>query len=183
MSEFTDYVEVSGDLTRKTVGSNISDSFTARGIVKKELIDNETGKVIKTLEDHNLIVKVGRTALINMLAGNKTDSISKMAIGKGGTADLTTNAFNPVAPTDGDTALLDKIIAVNITSKSVSTEGTNPKVTFVALFDCTDVDSLVNECGLYFTDGSTIFARHTFDTVSLKANSGFSLQVSWTVEF
>lgn len=183
MNSFTDHVAINGDTTRKLTEAGVFDSFSGKGFVKKELVDKATGKVVKTLEDHNLIVKMGRTTLINMLAGNKTESVSKMAVGRGGTADLTTNAFNPVAPTDGDTALAEKVRMENITTKSVETSGTNPKVTFVALFDCADVDSLVNECGLFFTDGTTLFARHTFDTVSLKSTSGFSLQISWTIEF
>lgn len=161
----------------------IVDHFEGRGSVKKVLIDNRTGKIVKEFEDHNLIVKTGRSTLIKMLAGDINTSVTKMAVGKGGTADLGANAFNPIAPADGDSALTAKVTTVNISTKNVDLAGTNPKVTFVALFDCAEVNSLVNECGLFFTDGTTMFARHTFDTVSLKASSNFSLQISWTIEF
>ena len=163
--------------------NSILDHFEGRGTVRKVLIDNRTGEVIKDFGDHNLIVKTGRTALIKMLAGELTTSITKMAIGKGGTADLGANAFNPIDPVDGDSALAQKVAIVDISSKNVDVSNTNPRVTFVALFDCAVVNSLVNECGLFFTDGTTMFARHTFDTVSLKTSSNFSLQVSWTIEF
>lgn len=167
----------------KGMGRNILDSFKGKGSVKKVLIDNRTGEVVKEFEEHNLIVKIGRSALINIIAGEWTGSIQKMSIGRGGTEDLGANAFNPIPPVDGDSSLADKVAMVDITNHVVDTFSTNPKVTFVALFDCTDVDSLVNEVGLLFQDGTTMFARHTFDTVSLRASSNFSLQVSWTIEF
>ena len=163
--------------------NSVIDHFEGRGSVKKVLIDNATGKVVKEFEDHNLIVKTGRTALIRMLAGELNTSVTKMAIGSGGTADLGENAFNPISPADGDSALTTKVATVNISTKNVDASNTNPKVTFVALFDCAEVNSLVNECGLFFTDGTTMFARHTFDTVSLKTSSNVSLQISWTIEF
>lgn len=163
--------------------NSIVDHFEGRGTVKKVLIDNRTGEVVKEFADHNLIVKTGRSALIRMLAGELTDHITKMGIGRGGTADLGENAFNPIAPADGDTALTTKVSDVAIATTTVDLSNTNPRVTFVALFDCSVVNSLVNECGLFFTDGTTMFARHTFDTVSLKASSNFSLQISWTIEF
>ena len=163
--------------------NSILDHFEGRGMVKKVLIDNRTGEVVKEFAEHNLIVKTGRSALIKMLAGELTTSVTKMAIGKGGTADLGANAFNPIAPEDGNAELSSKVATVEISSRNVDLSNTNPRVTFVALFDCAEVDSLVNECGLFFTDGSTMFARHTFDTVSLKASSNFSLQISWTIEF
>lgn len=163
--------------------NTIFDSFTGRGMVKKELIDKTTGKVVQTLEDHNLIVKTGRSAMIKILAGEMTSSVTKMAVGSGGTADLTTNAFNPVAPEDGNTDLKTKKHTVNVSSKQTDTSQTNPRVTFVALFDCNDVNSLVNECGLFFADNTTMFARHTFDTVSLKSTSNFTLQITWVIEF
>lgn len=162
---------------------NLLDSFKGKGTVKKVLIDNKTGEIVKEFEEHNLIVKMGRSALINIIAGELTDSIRKMSIGSGGTEDLGANAFNPIAPVDGDTGLYNKVAMVDITSNTVDTAATNPKVTFVALFDCSEVDSLVNEVGLLFGDETTMFARHTFDTVSLRSTSNFSLQVSWTIEF
>lgn len=163
--------------------NSLVDHFEGRGHVKKVLIDNSTGEVIKEFEDHNLIVKTGRSTLIKMLAGEMSTSVTKMAVGSGGTPDLGANAFNPTAPVDGDSALKTKVTMVDISTKSVDISQTNPKVTFVALFDCAVVNSLVNECGLFFVDGTTMFARHTFDTVSLKNTSNFSLQISWTIEF
>lgn len=160
------------------------DHIEGRGTVSKKLIDKRTGEIVKEFTDHNLIVKTGRNTLIKMIAGKETTSVNQMAIGKRGTPDLGANAFSPQDPQEGDTKLGEQVAINQVTSREVDiTSGTNPKVTFVALFDCKHVDSLINECGLFFQDGKTMFARHTFDTVSLKNTSNFSLQISWTIEF
>lgn len=163
--------------------NELFDSFTGKGTVTKKLIDKSTGKVVEESTDHNLIVKAGRSAMINMLAGELQSSVKKMAVGCKGTADLGVNAFTPIKPEDGDTALKEQKGMVEVASRKPRLTETNPQVTFVALFDCATVDSLVNECGLFFEDGQTMFARHTFDTVSLKSTSNFSLEISWTIEF
>lgn len=163
--------------------NSILDHIEGRGTVCKKLIDKRTGEVVKEFTDHNLIVKTGRNTLIRMIAGEINTSVTKMAVGNGGTADLGENAFNPLAPQDGDRTLTNQKAIASLISRDTDLVGTNPKVAFVGLFDCADVDSLINECGLFFADGVTMFARHTFDTVSLKASSNFSLQITWTIEF
>ncbi|MCX8074111.1 MAG: hypothetical protein N2749_00805 [Clostridia bacterium] len=170
---------------------NIKDSFNAKGNVVINVIDKSTGEVVEKIENHNLIVKVGRQELIKLLIGQsnlvpgQTTKITKMGIGKGGVANLSTSPFTPVAPVDGDTGLYTPITnGVNdLTSTVTDLNATNPKVTFTALFDCSVVKSLVNECVLLFNDATTIFARYTFKTVSLEQDSNFSLQISWTIEF
>lgn len=170
---------------------NIKDSFSAKGNVVINVIDKSTGEVVDKIENHNLIVKVGRKELIKLLVGQsnlvpgQTTKITKMGIGKGGVANLTTSPFTPVAPVDGDTGLYTPVAngINNLTSTTLDLDATNPKVTFTALFDCAVVNSLVNECVLLFNDSTTIFARYTFKTVSLEADSNFSLQISWTIEF
>lgn len=163
--------------------NSFMDHIEGRGTVSKKLIDKRTGEVVKEFTDHNLIVKTGRSTLIQMIAGKTITSVTHMAVGSGGTLDHTTNAFNPIDPKDGDEALAHKEYMAELISTTTNLEGTNPKVTFVGLFDCDKVDSLINECGLFFKDQVTMFARHTFDTVSLRETSNFSLQISWTIEF
>lgn len=159
------------------------DHIEGRGTVSKKLIDKKTGEVVKEFTDHNLIVKTGRNTLIRMIAGELDTSVTHMAVGCGGTANLQDKVFEPIPPQDGNTALQDKKAMNELTSRKTDLTETNPKVTFVALFDCAKVNSPVNECGLFFKDQTTMFARHTFDTVSLKNTSNFSLQISWTIEF
>lgn len=163
--------------------NSILDHIEGRGTVCKRLIDNRTGEVVKELTDHNLIVKAGRSTLIQMIAGEQTTSVTHMAVGRGGTANLREEAFNPVEPTPNDQGLNEKVTMKQLLSKDTNLTGTNPKVTFVGVFDCTEVNSLINECGLFFKGETVMFARHTFDTVSLKRESNFSLQISWTIEF
>jgi hypothetical protein len=105
-----------------------------------------------------------------------------MAIGKGG-ANIATSPFVPVAPLDGDTTLYDQVGILNISSQEIDLVSTNPSITFTALFDSLTIDSLVNEIGLFFNDSATMFARHTFKTVSLEIGDDFALQVIWTIEF
>lgn len=159
------------------------DHIEGRGTVSKKLIDKKTGEVVKEFADHNLIVKTGRNTLIRMIAGELKTSVTHMAVGCGGTANLQDKVFEPIQPQDGDQTLTTQKTINKLVSRDTNLNETNPKVTFVALFDCAAVNSPVNECGLFFEDQTTMFARHTFDTVSLKNTSNFSLQISWTIEF
>lgn len=182
MSHLVDNIASKESMKAKGV-VGFGDILNPTGSVRKRLINKATGEIVSDMTDHNLVVKVGRAALVKMLSGSLTSSITKMDIGKGGTADLAGNAFNPIPPTDGDTALANKIVSETISSRVIDEHATNPSVTFIALFDCAIVNSLVNECGLFFTDGTTMFGRHTFDTVSLKESANFSLEISWTIQF
>lgn len=111
-----------------------------------------------------------------------------MGIGYGG-ADVQNSPFVPIAPLDGDTGLYKPLanpqngIASLAAAPTIDFTGTNPRATFVSIFDCSVVNSMVNECVLMFNDQKTIFARYTFKTMSLQADSNFSLQVTWTIEF
>ena len=165
------------ELKKSDVINNIS------GSVRLKLIDKKTGEVIEDRESHNMVLKVGKAMLVKLIAGTASYKITMMSIGKGGTADLANNAFNPIPPVASDTGCKNSVKRVNITSKTVDTSATNPKVTFVALFDCSVVNSLVNECTLVFNDNATALSRYTFSTVDLRSSTGFALQVSWTLEF
>jgi hypothetical protein len=166
----------------KLNGKKFKDSFRGKGTVEIKVLRKSDNSVAEEFTDHNLIVKVGRSEMVKLLAKKSTKGVTKMAIGKGG-ADLVNSPFTPIAPVDSDTALHAKVGMVDISSSTVDTSVTNPKVTFVALFDCVVVNSLVNECGLMFDDSTTLFARHTFKTVPLENDTGFALQVTWTIEF
>lgn len=158
------------------------DSFKGKGTVSICKIRKSDNSVVEQFTNHNLIVKKGRIELIKFLAGQSSKRISRMAIGKGG-ADLANSPFTPVAPIDSDSGLYSYIDETPA-SPIMNLEATNPKITFTSLFDCEDVNSLVNECGLVFDDvGKTMFARHTFKTVSLESGTDFALQITWTIEF
>lgn len=162
--------------------NKVHDSFSGKGTVSVCLLRKEDNSIAEEFTNHNLIVKVGRSELIKLIAKQSTKGVTKMSIGKGG-ANLVTSPFSPVAPVDSDVGLYTQMGIVAISSTTVDTAVTNPKVTFVALFDCDVINSLVNECGLVFDDNTTLFARHTFKTVSLETGTDFALQITWTIEF
>lgn len=166
------------------MGTVISDNMNLRGNVKINIIENETGQTVETIENHNLIVKVGRSELIKLLAGqlgSNTGVIKQCSVGKGG-ADIAT-PFVPIAPTPADTALVQSVRKQDVGSVVADLASTNPRVTFTTLFNCSDVNSLVNEAALWFENSTIMFARYTFKTVPLEADAGMSMEVIWTIEF
>lgn len=181
MSDFKDSIYGQSEVN-SALNYKINDSFCGRGNVLVELRRKSDNSLVSSSEDHNLIVKVGRSELIKLLVKQSTKGVTKMAIGKGG-ANIASSPFSPVAPVDSDSALYTPVGTVTISTTTVDTAVTNPKVTFVALFDCAVINSLVNECGLLFDDSATLFARHTFKTVSLESGTDFALQITWTIEF
>lgn len=157
----------------------------ARGTVQKTLINKDTGEIVFQHTDRNLVVKTGRSEMVKLLAGTselmlgEKTKIKKMAVGTGGAPDGI-----PSAPVDGNTSLITPVPAgkVDISSVDVDTSKTNPKVTFTALFDCDIVNAEINECGLFFNDGTTMYARHTFKSIPLLAGSNLAFQISWAIE-
>ena len=162
----------------------VKDGIDMRGNVLINIIDNTTKKIVETIENHNLIVKTGRSELIKLLGDQLTGNtgrIKQCSVGKGG-ADIST-PFVPIAPTAADTALLQTVRRQDIGSVVVDVTSTNPKVTFTTLFNCTDVNSIVNEAALWFDSSAIMFARYTFKTVPLEADAGMSMEIIWTIEF
>lgn len=159
----------------------LKDNFSAKGEVHLKLICNKTGKIIDEMINRNLIVKTGRVEVINMLAGDATEPITKMQIGSGG-ADPGT-PFIPIPPANSDMSLAESKGVSDISATIKDLDATNPRVTFSALFSSLTIDSVVNEVGLFFHSNTVMFARHTFKTVPLDADSDFSLQVNWAIEF
>lgn len=166
------------------MGTVISDTMNLKGNVLINLIENKTGTIVETIENHNLIVKTGRSELIKLLAGqlgSNTGAIKQCSVGKGG-ADVAT-PFTPIAPTAADTALLQAVRKQDVGSVAIDLASTNPRVTFTTLFNCADVNSLVNEAALWFENSTIMFARYTFKTVPLEADAGMSMEIIWTIEF
>lgn len=165
-------------------GQAIADSLNLRGNVVINIIDNETKAIIDTIENHNLIVKTGRSELVKMLGsqlGANTGKIKQCSVGKGG-ADIAT-PFSPIAPTAADTSLLQSVRKQDVGSVVIDTASTNPKVTFTTLFNCADVNSIVNEAALWFENSTIMFARYTFKTIPLEMDAGMSMEIIWTIEF
>lgn len=171
--------EIVLDLKQNAFGK--TDSITGKGIVTIKLF-NKNNELVETIKDHNLIVKTGRSELIKKIAGTSTlNKIGKCAVGSGGA--LPGSLQTPIAPTPGDTALYSRTLIKDIGSTVVDTSQTSPKVTYTTLFTCSEINGNVNECGLFFTDGTTMFSRYTFKTVPLDLGSGFSMEIEWVIQF
>ena len=160
----------------------INEEIKGKGTVTRKFIDKNTGEIINEIMEPNLIVKIGRTGLIKLLGGLSTQKVSKMGVGSGG-ADVIGAPFVPIPPQDGDTGLASAKRIQDIQTTTTDFTKTNPKITFVTTFDCDQVNSYVNELGLFFTDGTTIFSRYTFRTVPLFTGDNIMMETSWQIEF
>jgi hypothetical protein len=176
-----DSIECKMNHVKRSLGMHFTDSFYARGDVVRTIRDRD-GNIVDVDGDHNLIVKIGRNELIKKIAGQSTlGQITICGVGSGGVNPA--SPFNPIDPVDGDVDLYTKIFTKQIDTVNVVLTGTNPQVTFTTLFTCDEVNSLISECAIYFSDGTTMFARHTFKTVPLDIASGFSIEIAWTIQF
>lgn len=174
--------------TDKSLGivlNDIQEDFIKmRGTPTLTLFDRD-GKVIKTYTSHNLIVKVGRSSIIKMLsAGGVANNITKCEVGTGGVNVPPADQFAPIAPIDSDTALYHEVLAsmTNINSYSYDDPTTPTMVTFVTLFTSSIVNNIVSEAGLFLSNG-VLFARYTFPSMYLRNDKGYSLQISWQIQF
>jgi len=158
------------------------DSTFGKGIPKLTLRDRD-GNVIQEYTNRNTIVIVGRSKLIKMLTGDSNSRITQCALGTKG-VDSTIDPWIPIPPTENDTALYEEVVGSkkNIDSY-IYEDGPRPlSVTFTTLFRSEDVDAIVSEAALIFND-ETMFARHTFPSMYLKADRGYSLEISWEIQF
>ena len=152
-----------------------------RGYVRKRLID-PNGKVLYD-SGENAVVYGGRNRLLRILGGNITGQIlsnlklSNGAVPQGG------NHLNPSPALLTDTNLTGQTIVNNnlpVPTYSNLT-ATTPFVQYALVLSAANVNMIVNEMGLFFTDGS-MFARHTFPTMDLRSTTGNSLEITWRIE-
>ena len=160
----------------------IQEFLQGKGTVTRKFINKVTGETVNEIMEPNLIVKIGRVELIKLLGGLSSQKVSKMGVGSGG-ADVNGAPFVPTPPQDGDTGLASAKRIQDIQTTTTDFTKTNPKITFVTTFDCDQVNSYVNELGLFFTDGTTIFSRYTFKTVPLFTGDNIMMETSWQIEF
>ena len=157
-----------------------SDEYiTARGEVKLTRRNLLTGEIIgQPYEDHNLIVIIGREAVLHILGGDRTNSaITKIALGTGGAP--VDNPFSPVPPVDGDVALVTEVFRDNLDSHSYPTR---TSLRFVKLVTSDQINAIVNEALLLFNDNITALARFTYPSQYLRNDFGSSLEIDWTIQ-
>ncbi len=154
--------------------------ITMKGTPTLTLRDAD-GNIIQKYTSNNLIVKVGRSALIKLLTGDLSSHITQCAVGTDGVD--AGDAFLPIAPTENDTALYAEVAGSrkNIDGYEYEVGTTPTMVTFTTLFTSLDVNAIVSEAGLFFDDG-TMFARYTFPSMYLKDDKGYSLEIAWEIQ-
>lgn len=161
------------------------DFIVLKGSPALTLLDKD-GNVVQSHTSSNLIVRVGRSAIIRMLAGHfvAVTRVARCAVGTGGALPAT--PWTPIAPTESDLGLAAEVIASRKDVDGfVYGAGTYPvEVTFTTLFTSEAVNDVVSEAGLFLNDPSqTMLARHTFPSMYLRSDKGYSLEIAWNIRF
>ncbi len=154
--------------------TNFIDSTKENLPYKGELIIREldlAGNVVYEYTTPNTIVYDARGLMASLLAGDDTTNrkIGKLGVGLDGTA-----------PSRDDSALGNEKLKVDIVGYTFPEEG---HVEFTALLDnnsAANGDEL-REVGLFSNDGTTLFARQVFGTIT--KSSSLQLQVVWRIIF
>lgn len=141
------------------------------------------GQVIKEYTNHNLIVKIGRSAIVKMLAGSLTNiKVAKCALGTQGVNALV-DPWLPIAPIDSEIALKHEVGIRKDVAFTMDTATPPTYVVFTTLFSSSDINDIVSEAGLFLTDGTTMLARYTFPSMYLRNDKGYALEISWKIQF
>ena len=154
------------------------DILSIKGRVQKILRD-ENGSIVQLHDDHNLVVNIGIEKLLKLIMGSYTGTVAKCSVGSGGAPS--DNAFAPISPTVSDTGLTTFVMSKLIGTSVLNGASPSTSATFTTLFTSVEANCLANEVALLFADNS-IFAKHTFPTMYLKNDRGYSLEVIWTIQ-
>lgn len=145
----------------------MKNKIKVKGHLQFDIIDLTTKKVIQKFSSHNLVVNTGILSILNGLAGNTFNSISKYAVG-------TSGASENVA----DVNLTNKYIR-DITLATV--EEDKKSVTFNFNLDSSEYNgNTIGEMGLYLSDNITLFSRRVI-AVAIKKTPNIAIQGSWTI--
>jgi hypothetical protein len=163
------------------------ESFSAVGTVTIQpfKIGENGKKYYIPFQKHNLIVEAGRSALIDMLIGERVRELGYIRWGKGGALAFPDgDPLNPLPvddkSTDVNSFLLDKPLGpFNRVSPT--------QVEYVETLICDEVDSDVNEAAMLLVDPATqdrsIWAKITFPTVRLTIEQGTGIEIRWVFDF
>lgn len=132
---------------------------------------DKKGREVYIYNTPNTIVYDARDLMAFLLAG---DNVSDNRIGKIGTG------LDGTPPVRTDTTLGNEILKVDTTSYTFPAVG---QVEFTAILDYTSVANgqPLQEAGLFSADGTTMFARQIFGTIT-KTNL-LQLQFIWRIIF
>lgn len=138
-----------------------------KGQFEMQIIDANTGAVLETYVDKNLVVNGGRTAVMILLgSGNSDKVLNKLGVGTNGTAPVGTDA----ALTGGFYKAVDLV-----------TYPTANSVRFGWQLGVGDANGMaIAEFGL-LCDDDTLFARKVREVIN--KNADIILNGNWTISF
>lgn len=128
----------------------------------------EHGKLIKSEKGHNLVVLDGLNLLRDMMAGNKDDAPSHIAVGDDNTTVIA-----------GDSALGNQVY-INTITKRIQSSAAIKFQLFISESQANG--NTLREAGLISqnpTDGNRLFARYTFSDINKTAS--ISVTISWQI--
>jgi len=149
---------------------NTNRELPCKGELTIKAID-KSGKVVYVYDTPNTIVYDARSLMASLLVG---DSVSTKKLSKIGTG------LDGTIPVRTDTALGNELLKVDITGYSLPEVG---QVELTALLDYTSAANgqPLQEAGLFSADGTTMFARQIFGTIT--KTSSLQLQFIWRIIF
>jgi hypothetical protein len=156
------------ELEQSGMGLKFIDHQPLKGVLKYTVYKN--GVAVEEIEEHNLIVTVGRTQLAHLLAGDVTGRhITKITFGTSG-----------VAPVLADTSIANAYTK-NISSVSYPAEG---QVKFNWSLGTSEANGkAILEFGLLCAD-NTLFSRRIRESGRpINKESDISLEGEWTIIF
>ena len=139
----------------------MKNKFYFKGEVSYKIIDLPTGDIIKESGGHNLVVDVGKNALISSMAGGSQSIINTVKVGTGTTTFTSTDTdlYNVVATNSGEVAT-----------------SVNNVLTVRALFTF-DSSYQLEEAGVFFN--STAWGLSNEISEAVTPTQGFD--ITWTI--
>lgn len=164
-------------------------NLTPKGEVEINFISKKNGKIINYV-NHNLVVNEGRRKIVDLLLDKA--NITKMVIKKDSSINENTvppssQATDTFSSVFGNSYILSAIR--NISGVYEDDEGKaldNPKIQFVSIFDCDNIDCFVNQIGLVIESEGVnyLFALFSLDrSYDLRADQDMIIQVIWRISF
>ena len=132
---------------------------------------NEHNELINEQTFHNLVVTVGCKHIADQLSSSPDENpMSHMAVGSGTTT-----------PTAGQTALVNELARVSLTSRTQGSGGNADTVIYVATFGAGVGTGTLREAGIFnASSGGIMLCRSLFDTAVTKGAND-TLNVTWTI--
>lgn len=131
------------------------------------------GKLVETIDNHNLVVNTGRIRLAEFLTGQSVPGVKYIGLGSGGDDEQET-----------DTRLTDQIL-LELTKRSV--RGRDARFDFV-IDENTANDMIIREFGLFTSDGVMFSHRvrrnsKTGKAMVIEKSDDISITGYWIIHF